>query len=135
MSKDETGAFRKGKKGHRGQIVYLLQSKDKKGKERETVEVRPVYVFESRAKVEAELKRTHGSAVKIYGFFQSGCLIKVDEEVAHEKMVLPPGTYLLNTIISKAKCAKVTTPNGKTYPEIPLFTLSNLIASGLKRLD
>ena len=134
MSKDQTGAFRKGKKGHRGQIVYLLRAAAKKGTVKETIEVRPVYVFESRSMVEKKLRDDHGDAITIYGFFQSGCLIAVEREVAHEKKPLPAGTYLLNTIRTGGD-VKLTTQDGKTHPDIPRYSLKNLIAAGLRRAD
>ena len=135
MSKDQTGAFRKGKKGHRGQIVYLLRATTKKGAVKETIEVRPVYVFESRRAVEKKLKDEHGEAITIYGFFQSGCLIAVEREVAHEKKPLPAGTYLLNTIRTDTKDVKLTTQDGRTNPEIPRYSLSKLISAGFRRVD
>ncbi len=135
MSKDQTGAFRKGKKGHRGQIVYLLRAATKKGAVKETIEVRPVYVFESRSTVEQKLKDEHGEAITIYGFFQSGCLIAVEREVAHDKNPLPVGEYLLNTIMADSKCMKLTTQDGRTYPDIPRYSLASLIAAGLRRAD
>ena len=135
LSKDQTGAYRKGKKDHRGQIVYLLRTAKKKGVVKETIEVRPVYVFESRRVVEAKLKEEHGEAITIYGFFQSGCLIAVEREVAHEKKPLPAGTYLLNTIIADGKQVKLTNQQGQCYPDIPKYSLTKLIAAGLRRED
>ena len=134
LSKDKTGAYRKGKKGHRGQIIYLLRAATKKDAVKETIEVRPVYVFESRTAVEKKLKDEHGDAITIYGFFQSGCLIAVEREVAHEKKPLPAGTYLLNTVRAGGD-VKLTTQNGKTHPDIPRYSLKNLIAAGLRRAD
>jgi hypothetical protein len=133
FSKDRSGAWKKAKKGHRGQIVYLLSSKTKKGAIKQSVEVRPVYVFESRGTVERKLQEEFSDAISIFGFFQSGCLISVEREVAHEKKPLPAGTYLLNTIMSESKCMKLTTQNGRTYPDIPRYSLSSLIVAGLRR--
>ncbi len=134
LSKDKTGAYRKGKKDHRGQIVYLLRTMTKKGVVKETIEVRPVYVFESRATVEKKLKDEHGEAITIYGFFQSGCLIAVEREVAHEKKPLPTGKYLLNTVRAGGD-VKLTTQEGRTHPDIPRYSLKALIAAGLRRAD
>lgn len=133
LSKDGTGAYRRGFKGHKGQIVYLEKHEDKKG--RETVHVRPVYAFESQAKVGEELANKAGSSFRIVGFFQSGCLIQVDRPVAHAKQPLPPGQYRLNTIRTGSKDVKVTTADGKTHPEIPRYNLANMVAAGLKRVD
>ena len=135
MSKDRGGAYRKGKKGHKGQIIYLELTPTKKGAAKEIIHVRPVYAFESRLTIERKLRKELGDSIKIYGFFQSGCLIAVKKEVAHDKKPLPAGSYLLNTIMADAKCMKVTTQNGVTYPDIPRYSLSSLIEAGLCRAD
>ena len=93
-----------------------------------------MYAFESRAIVERKLREEHGDAIRLYGFFQSGCLIAVEREVAHDKVPLPAGTYLLNTIRTGGD-VKLTTQDGKTHPEIPRYSLKNLIAAGLRRSD
>jgi len=133
-SKPHRGAFRKGKKEHKGQIVYIEKTLAKKSGHKEIVHVRPVYAFESRAIVERKLREEHGDAIRLYGFFQSGCLIAVEREVAHDKVPLPAGTYLLNTIRTGGD-VKLTTQDGKTHPEIPRYSLKNLIAAGLRRSD
>ncbi len=135
MSKDGTGAFRKGKKGHKGQIIYIEATKTKKGVAKEVIQVRPVYAFESRATVERKLKAEFGDTIRIYGFFQSGCLVATEREAVHEKMKLPPGTYVLNTIRTDSKDAKLTMQDGRTHPGIPRYSLASLIAAGLKRAE
>ena len=135
MSKDRTGAFRKGKKGHKGQIIYIETTTTKKGVAKEVIQVRPVYAFESRATVERKLREEHGEAIRIYGFYQSGCLVATEREATHEKVKLPPGTYVLNTIIAGSGQVKLTTQDGRTYPEIPRYSLASLIAAGLRRGD
>ena len=129
------GAFRKGKKGHKGQLIYIETTKTKKGVAKEIIQVRPVYAFESRATVERKLREEHGEAIRIYGFFQSGCLIAIKREAVHEKMKLPPGTYRLNTVLTDSKCMKLTTQDGRTFPDIPRYSLASLIAAGLRRAD
>jgi len=135
LSKDGTGAYRKALKGHRGQIVYVETSTDKKGKVKETVQVRPIYAFESPALVRKQLRDELGKRCRVVDFFQSGCLIEVTKPVPHTKLALPPGRYVLNTIISKSKSVKVTNSHGKTYPDIPLYGLGALVAAGMKRVD
>ncbi len=135
LSKDGTGAYRKALKGHKGQIVYVETSLDKKGKTKETVQVRPVYAFESETLVRKELAEKFGDKCRIIGFFQSGCLVEVDKPVAHTKHTLPPGKYRLNTILTDSKNVKVTTADGKTYPNIPRYNLGSMVAAGLKRVE
>lgn len=134
MSKDGHGAWRKAKKSHRGQVVYLLRTQTKAGKASENAKVCPVYVFESEAQVMKRLRKDHGDAMTVYGFFQSGCMVSVQTEVAHDKFPLPVGKYLLNTIRTGGD-VKLTRQDGKTYPEIPRYALSALIKAGLKRED
>jgi hypothetical protein len=87
MSKDGTGAYRKALKGHRGQIVFI----DRDGKPR----IRPIYVFES---VHAVWKKLREEGAKVYGFFRTGCLVKIDKPIPHDTTPLEPGVYRLNTI-------------------------------------
>jgi len=134
LSKDGTGAWRKALKGHKGQIVYAETGVDKMGKTQETIQVRPVYAFEAHAQVSKELAEKFGDKCRIIGFFQSGCLIEVDKPVAHAKHPLPPGKYKLNTIITDNRQIKITTPDGKTYPDIPKYSLASFVAAGLKRV-
>lgn len=129
------GAFRKGKKGHKGQIVYIESTLTKNGVEKEVIHARPVYAFDSRATVERKLHEQHGDKVRIYGFFQSGCIIVIEREALHEKMRLPAGKYLLNTIRTDSKDVKLTMQNGITHPEIPRYSLASLITAGLRRVD
>ena len=89
LSKDGTGAYRKGAKGHKGQILY----RDAQGKAR----VRPVYVFESTEKVTKELKAS-SSAVQIIGVFRSGDRVQLTQDVQHPKTPLSKGTYILSSM-------------------------------------
>jgi CRISPR-associated endonuclease Csn1 len=134
LSKDGTGAYRKALKGHKGQIVYSVTTADKKGVKKNVIAVRPIYAFESATKVSAALRTEFGDNFQLKGVFQSGCLIQTQKETVHAKKSLPPGKYLLNTIITGSNAVKLTTIDGRTYPEIPLYSLSSLFAAGMKRV-
>jgi hypothetical protein len=41
----------------------------------------------------------------------------------------------LNTIRTDSKDVKVTTADGKTHPDIPRYSLANMIAAGFRRAD
>lgn len=125
LSKDGTGAWRKRKKDHRGQIVVADSGDDWR--------VLPVYVFESSAQKLAKFKQEH-PAGKTFGFFQSGCLVAVSSEVPHRKKPLPPGTYKLRTLRDDGY-VQIEDQQGRTYPDWPLYGLANLIAAGFKRMD
>ncbi|MFZ2643235.1 MAG: type II CRISPR RNA-guided endonuclease Cas9 [Verrucomicrobiia bacterium] len=135
LSKDGTGAYRKALKGHKGQIVYALTSVNKNGKKTETLEVCPIYAFESFATVSAKLKQEFGDSMQVRGVFQSGCMIEVTSQVFHAMKPLPPGKYILNTIITDSGQVKLTTPDGRTYPAIPKYSLRSMIAAGMRRAD
>ena len=132
MSKDGHGAWRKAKKSHRGQVVYLLRTQTKTGKVSETAKVCPVYVFESETQVMKRLRKDHGDSMNLYGFFQSGCMISVQAEVFHDKIPLPAGTYLLNTLKTNGD-VKITRQDGKTYPDIPQYRLGAMVKAGMRR--
>ena len=80
------------------------------------------------------LKAENGAAMTVYGFFQSGCMVSIETEVPQSRMPLPPGKYLLNTIKTKGE-VKVTRQDGKTFPEIPTYSLAAMVAAGLQRAD
>lgn len=98
---DPKGQWRKAKKGHRGQVVYI----DPDGHPK----IRPVYVFESVATVRREIKQNGG---KFYGFFRTGCLVSIEEPVQHDTTPLKAGVYRLNTIM-KTGYMKVSDQSGK----------------------
>jgi len=120
LSKDGCGAFRTRKGEHRGQFVYL----DARGR----VRVRPVRPFESLVAVKAEVERLAAGG-RVVGFFQSMCLVELDQPVTHGNFVLQPGTYRLNTIKKDGR-AQVTRPSGEESPQI---NLAKLLAAGFRR--
>jgi CRISPR-associated endonuclease Csn1 len=120
LSKDHTGAWRKAKQGHKGQIVYI----DADGKPK----IRPVYAFESQYIVGKEITEKGG---KVYGFFRSGCLVRIDKPIAHDTTPLEPGVYRLNTIETVGR-AKVTSASGqKSLP----IAIGKFIEANLKPLQ
>jgi len=125
LSKDGTGAWRKRKKDHRGQIV-VAESGD-------SWRVLPVYVFESSTQKLASFKQAYPDG-KTLGFFQSGCLVTVSSEVLHRKKPLPAGTYKLRTLRDDGY-VQIEDQQGRTYPDWPLYGLANMIAAGFRRAD
>ncbi|HEY3762093.1 MAG TPA: HNH endonuclease domain-containing protein [Verrucomicrobiae bacterium] len=120
LSKDRTGAWKKAKQGHKGQIIYI----DEAGKPK----IRPVYVFESQYRVSEEIRKCGG---KIYGFFRSGCLVSIEKPIAHNTTPLKPGIYRLNTIETVGR-AKVTNAQGeKSLP----IAIEKFIEANLKPLQ
>jgi CRISPR-associated endonuclease Csn1 len=121
LSKDQTGAFRRGGKGHKGQFIYV----DDSGKAR----VRPVYAFESNNKVRLELlQRMAPTAIK--GFYQSGCLVVLEKPVPHPKTPLSSGKYSLNTIRGDGYVV-LTNASGQVSQPIGL---NKLLPAGFRRL-
>jgi CRISPR-associated endonuclease Csn1 len=120
LSKDRSGAWRKAKQGHKGQIIYL----DESGKPN----IRPIYVFESQYRVSQEIKNSGG---KIYGFFRSGCLVSIEKPIAHGITPLKPGIYRLNSIETVGR-AKVTNSHGKR--SLPI-AIEKFIEANLKPMQ
>jgi CRISPR-associated endonuclease Csn1 len=134
LSKDGSGAYKRALKGHQGQILYTEAVISKKGETKQVVHVRPVYAFESVARVREDLAKTLGKGSKIVGFFQAGCLVEIESEVPHDKRLLLPGKYTLNTIQTDCR-VKLTSQDGTGYPEMPIFGLAKLLAAGFKRIS
>ena len=122
MSKDGTGAWRKGLGSHKGQIIYW----DKNG----VLSVRPVFAHGSIAKERQAVEEIGGKA-KFYGFFQSDCAVRTTKAIPAEsyKLVvrneakqkrripaektLPPCELTLRTIITKDFIAELTAEMGQ----------------------
>lgn len=111
------GQYRRGDQ-HKGQFIYL----DAKGRAR----VAPVY---AHASVYLERKHLQAQGFVVVGFFQSGCNVELCAEAVSGKTVVPPGVYLLRTIMSAGKMK--LHKNGRDYE----FSLSAIpdIVNNLKR--
>lgn len=120
LSKDGTGALRKGGT-HHGQWVY----RDAAGK----LKVKPVYAFESVRKVREDLVSGYGEH-GVVGFFQSKCLVRLDERVEHAKTPLEPGAYQLNTIRADGFCIVTSCAGKKSSP----ISLNALFKAGFCRI-
>lgn len=118
MSKDGSGAWKKAKKGHKGQVIFI--------NEQSKPAVRPVYAFEGIRSVMAELQ---GKGLKIVGMFQSMCSVELKERVDHPKTPLPAGKYTLNTI-RKDGYVVLTSQSGAVSQPIGL---AKLLAAGFAR--
>jgi CRISPR-associated endonuclease Csn1 len=145
FSKDGTGTFYKNKKEHKGQFVYVVDDGTPDG----TVNVRPVYVFES---VQA-VKMAFESVPKfksLIGYFQSGCTIGIKEPVPADgyKLVVwndekkkrriaattplaANSKFMLSTIITASQAAEMQTADGTV---IVFSSLEPLIKAGLHRV-
>jgi CRISPR-associated endonuclease Csn1 len=113
------GAWRKAKKGHKGQFVYI----DAGCRPR----IRPVYVFESIPGVEKEIRDKGG---QVYGFFRSGCLARIETAIRHKTTPVEPGIIRINTI-RKDGWVVVTSSSGK--PSLPI-NIERFIEARLKPL-
>ncbi len=139
MSKDQTGAYRKGKQEHKGQLIYW----DEAG----VLCVRPIFAHGSPSKEREEIKALGGKA-KFYEFFRAGCTVKIERELAAEKYSLitlnesgqrrrvrpgdplPAGPYLLGTISAKSKDVVLELANGTRIAS----PLRHLVESGIRQM-
>ena len=138
MSKDQTGAYRKGKKEHKGQLIYWNETG--------VLCIRPVFAHGSPLKERREIEALGGKA-KFCEFFRAGCTVALEKEVAVEKyslitkneakqsrrikptQPLPAGSYLLGTIAAKNHDVVLELANGTRIAS----PLRNLIEAGMKR--
>ncbi len=139
MSKDGTGAWRKGLGSHKGQIIFW----DKNG----VLGVRPVFAHGSVAK-ERQFVADIGGKAKFYGFFQSDCAVRTTREIPAEgyKLVvrneakqkrrisadkpLPPCELTLRTIITKDFIAELTLADNQRV----VASLDVWVGAGLTRI-
>ena len=120
MSKDGTGAWRKGLGSHQGQIIYW--------NEKGVLSVRPVFAHASVARERKAIESLGGQA-RFYGFFQSDCAVQTTKEIpvesyslivkneakqkrwVHAEHSLPPCRLTLRTIVTKTQFAEMTLAN------------------------
>jgi hypothetical protein len=122
LSKDGSGAYRTTKQKHRGQFVYLdLQGKPV---------VEPVRVFDSVSGTEKALRARAGFQ-ELVGFFESYCLVELQQKVVHGIVELVAGIYKLNTLKQDGR-AQVTNASGVKSPEV---SLKKLLTAGFRRID
>lgn len=119
LSKDKTGAYRRGLKSHKGQFVYA----DPKGK----IRVRPIYAFESPFQVRHEIASMSGAQAK--GFFKSGDQVILDKGVDHATTPLAAGRYKLNTIKEQGYAVLTNAAGNASKP----ISLQSLLAAGFRR--
>jgi len=130
LSKDGTGAWRKAKGDHQGQIIYT----DAEG----NLAVRPVY---AHASIKQEMQAL-GDKSQVHWFVRSKCLIRLHNELAQAdyklvikneqkkkrrvpaKTPLHPATFMLNNIITKSMDVEFTAASGQRLVA-PLRVLIN----------
>jgi len=127
VSKDGTKQLRRGEM-HRGYFVYWSPAPTKNAPDKQLAKVRPVYAFESVARVKNELKQKGARNAQ---FFQSGCTVEIENKVDHPKTPLSSGRYLLNSIWEQGNVV-VTNASGKVSAPIGL---AHMLNAGLKRAD
>jgi CRISPR-associated endonuclease Csn1 len=124
VSKDGTGQLRRGAK-HRGYFVYEHLAATKKDPDRKKLEVRPVYVHESKKAVAA------GITGRIYAYFESGCLVRLAKPWVFQGKPYPPGQYICTSIWANRN-AKLRHPE---YGDIGPVGLRLLLDAGFERVE
>jgi CRISPR-associated endonuclease Csn1 len=117
MSKDGTGAWRKGLGSHKGQIIFW----DERGE----LSVRPVFAHGSVGRERRAVESLGGKA-KFYAFFQSDCAVRTTKTIPAEayrlvvkneakqkrrisaEKPLPACELTLRTIVTKGRIAELT---------------------------
>jgi CRISPR-associated endonuclease Csn1 len=139
MSKDGTGAWRKGIGSHKGQIIYWNEAG--------ILSVCPVYVHASVAKERERIENLGGKA-RFYGFFQSDCAVQTIKEIPTEKYQLvvrneqkqkrrvsatkplPPCKLTHRLIVTKDSIAELTLANNARV----VAKLDVWVEAGLSRI-
>jgi len=124
VSKDGSGQLRRGAR-HRGYFVYECPEPARKDPDRKQVRVRPVYVHESKQAAAA------GITGRVLGYFESGCLVGLDQSLPHPKTPLSAGTYLLNTLRRDGFAVLTNAAGAVSQP----IGIGKLLAAGFHRLD
>ena len=122
VSKDGTGQLRRGAK-HRGYFVYERPSPTKKEPNKKQIEVRPVYVHESKNAVARQISG------EVHGFFESGCLVSVYKPWTFQGKEYPVGEYICSSIWANRN-AKLRHPQ---FGEIGPVGLRILLDAGFQR--
>jgi CRISPR-associated endonuclease Csn1 len=122
LSKDGTGAWRKAKDDHQGQIIYTNIDGN--------LAVKPVYAHASIRKETQKISESGGKS-KVHCFVRSKCLFRLRKELEQpnyksvvksdekKKQRLPANAplkaamFMLNTIITKSMDVEFTASNGK----------------------
>lgn len=87
------------------------------------VEVRPVFVFESKVEVLKELQ-THTDWM-IHGFFESGCQVRTRREWEFQGKKYPADEFILGSVWTDAR-AKIRHPIHGELGPVGLRTLLNV---------
>ncbi len=119
LSKDGTGAWRRGKR-HKGYFVAL----DPKGKPK----VFPVYAHASEAEVRRSIRAREGW--RDYGYFESGCRVRIAERLVQGKHEVGAGVYILSSLWTNGQSA-IMGSDGTVWRGIGI---GKLVSCGLARV-
>jgi CRISPR-associated endonuclease Csn1 len=131
VSKDgdtaKRGQFKRGAK-HRGYFIFDHPAPTRKEPNKRQVEVRPVYVFESRRAVQAELAKIKDWSV--CGFFESGCQVRTRREWEFQGKKYPADEFILGSVWANRN-VKLWHP---IYQEVGPVGLRILLDAGIERI-
>ncbi|HVM50258.1 MAG TPA: HNH endonuclease domain-containing protein [Candidatus Acidoferrum sp.] len=122
VSKDGSGQFRRGAK-HRGYFLFEQPRATKSNPLNKQIQVRPVYVHESRKGVVAQING------KVLGYFESGCLVRLTKAWTFQGRGYTAGLYTLASIWANRN-AKLRHPH---FGEIGPVGLRILLDAGFHR--
>jgi CRISPR-associated endonuclease Csn1 len=121
------GQFKRGAK-HRGYFIYDRPAPTRKEPAKMQVEVRPVFVFESRRAVQEDLARD--TEWKICGYFESGCQVRTQREWEFQGKKYPADEYILGSVWANRN-AKLWHP---IHQEVGPVGLRLLLDAGFERI-
>jgi CRISPR-associated endonuclease Csn1 len=121
------GQYKRGAK-HRGYFIYDRPAPTRKEPNRMQVEVRPVFVFESKREVLEDLSKH--TDWKNYGFFESGCQVRTQREFEFQAKKYPADEFILGSVWANRN-AKLWHP---IHQEVGPVGLRILLDAGFKRI-
>ncbi len=131
VSKDSSpsvrGQFKRGAK-HRGYFIYDRPAPTRKEPKKMQVEVRTVFVFESKVEVLKELQKN--TNWMIYGFFESGCQVRTQRDWEFQGKKYPADEFIVGSVWANRN-AKLWHP---IHNEIGPVGLRILLAAGFERI-
>lgn len=123
----ERGQFKRGAK-HRGYFIYERPTPTRKELNKMQIEVCPVFVFQSKMAVQADLLKQAG--IKLHGYFESGCQVRTQRDWKFQGKNFPADEFILGSVWANRN-AKLWHP---IHKEIGPVGLRILLDAGFERI-
>ena len=123
----ERGQYKRGAK-HRGYYIFERPAPTRKDPTKMQIEVYPVFVFQSKKAVEGNLLKQ--TAIKMHGYFESGCQVRTQREWEFQGKMYPADEFILGSVWANRN-AKLWHP---IHQEVGPVGLRILLDAGFERI-